>query len=401
MYETTELLRSQFGEIVRINLDLIEKRDKVSEKVVSLKERYNELIKQNAKPMFLFCLEALFFQYKILNLEMENYHKSSSLIQNRIYGDYYKLYNMMTIQCKDNNIDVDISGNFTELPVYKDVDPFIKYRIEDISTVHERIMTIIDIMDDLSLKKKENIQHHCEHMAVGFSLRIFLQTLEYENVLIKGQIQLFVDYVRFYHASQQTYLEKLVKKIEDFTNELDEFVLTPNISELFDKTTTESREEQSDIVANETSSVFCTLITDSEIVEEVDDEYDEDEEDEEDEEEHSKSELVFGKLLGITVPHEQDDVLESEPPVSSATSNVMTEPIEPILDCADGGPIEVNETDTPIAIVAEEFINMVVDENENSVVIAEEDTQENNSGSPDSLPDPENNEDGSYEESSH
>ena len=115
---------------------------------------------------------------------------------------------------------------------------------------------------------------------------------------------------------------------------------------MFDKTTTESREEQSDIVANETSSVFCTLITDSEIVEEVDDEYDEDEEDEEDEEEHSKSELVLGKLLGITVPHEQDDVLESEPPVSSATSNVMTEPIEPILDCADGGPIEVTETDT-------------------------------------------------------
>jgi hypothetical protein len=170
MAEIIESLRTNFSEIVGVYSELIDKRDTVAEKVAGLKERYNDLVKQNAQPMFLFCLESLFFQYKILNLEMENYQKSASLIQNRIYGDYYKLYNMMTNQCKDNNIDISNSSISTDvaLPLYKDIDPFFKYRIEDVVTIHDKILEIVGIMDDLSTKKTENIRHHRENVDVGF-----------------------------------------------------------------------------------------------------------------------------------------------------------------------------------------------------------------------------------------
>jgi hypothetical protein len=265
----TEQLRTSFSQNVCIYSDLLEKRDAVSEKVAGMKERYNELIKQNNKPMFLFCLESLFFQYKIINLEMENYHKTSSLIENRIYGDYYKLYNMMIFQCKENNIIIDstnvgftaplvtykprssvdvtdlrsvkstdddlqnadeLDENKSPLPVYKDIDPFIKYRLEDIKRVHECILSIIDVMNNLTTIKMENIQYHRTDVALGFSLNIFIQTLEYEISLIQGQIQLFINYILFYHSSQRTYLEKLLKKIELFATEMQNIVLIPNIT---------------------------------------------------------------------------------------------------------------------------------------------------------------------------
>ena len=264
----TEKLRTSFSQNVSIYSDLLEKRDAVSEKVAGMKECYNELIKQNNKPMFLFCLESLFFQYKIINLEMENYQKTSSLIENRIYGDYYKLYNMMIFQCKENNIIIDsanvgftaplvtykprssvdvtdlrsvkstdddlqnadeLDENKSPLPVYKDIDPFIKYRLEDIKRVHECILSIIDVMNNLTTIKMENIQYHRTDIAVGFSLNIFIQTLEYEIYLIQGQIQLFINYILFYHSSQRTYLEKLLKKIELFATEMQDVVLIPNI----------------------------------------------------------------------------------------------------------------------------------------------------------------------------
>ena len=273
---STDSLRTSFLEIIRIFSDMVEKRDVVSEKVSSLKDRYNELVKQNNKPMFLFCLESLFFQYKILNLEMENYHKSSSLIQNRIYADYYKLYNMIVLQCKENNInlysglgcprasyqerDIHLSGlmprievnighsqkiegneNMSEsgktlsvgetmpsFPVYKDIDPFLKYRIEDITSIHEYILKILDVINELSESKTEIIKNHRNDLSVGFSLRIFIKTLEYENLLLQNQIHLFIEYVQNYHFSQRTYLEKLSKKIVDFTKELDENILIPN-----------------------------------------------------------------------------------------------------------------------------------------------------------------------------
>ena len=422
MSEIIEPLRTDFLEIVCIYSELIEKRDKVAEKVVGLKERYNELIKQNTQPMFLFCLESLFFQYKILNLEMENYQKSASLIQNRIYGDYYKLYNMMLIQCKENNIDVvnsselcsplDVSGNEghrqasfevpnNTLPVYKDIDPFFKYRIEDIITVHDKILEIIGIMDKLSIKKTENIQHHRENVVVGFSLRIFIQTLEYEHILIKGQIQLFMDYIQFYHSSQRTYLEKLVKKIVDFTAELEDFILIPN-HEL--PTNNSTRVETpsgsltglrpSLLVMDQDQNIICNNEFSEEAYEESND---------------SQPDLVLGPLLNITVPDESVCVEPDEPQMMDETimeSAIMEEFTNMIVDESNfedtlvrgpssiSGPPELEYQEDCIPPSQEDG------DTNDSVVVEENNNTENNSGSPDSLPDPDNNEDGSYEEAS-
>ena len=145
----------------------------------------------------------------------------------------------MIFQCKENNIIIDSANdvqNADELdenksppPVYKDIDPFIKYRLEDIKRIHERILSIIDVMNNLTTNKMENIQYYRTDVALGFSLIIFLQTLEYEISLIQGQIQLFVNYILFYHSSQRTYLEKLLKKIELFATEMQNIVLIPYI----------------------------------------------------------------------------------------------------------------------------------------------------------------------------
>jgi len=225
-------LRSEFVDIVGAFNSLVEKRDIVADKVVTLKECYNELVKQNKKPVFLFCLESLFFQYKILNLEMESYQKSCSIIQNRIYGDYYKLYNTLTLQCQDNQINVDaivnpVNSNVV-LPIYKDIDPYFKYRVEDIKCVHNRILRMINLLYDVLNSKTDNIQNHRENLAVGFSLTIFLQTLEYEKALILGQINLYINYIKFYHSSQKKYLEKLIGRIDIFVAELDDFILVTN-----------------------------------------------------------------------------------------------------------------------------------------------------------------------------
>ena len=452
MSEIIEHLRTDFLEIVCVYSELIDKRDKVAEKVVGLKERYNELIKQNTQPMFLFCLESLFFQYKILNLEMENYQKSASLIQNRIYGDYYKLYNMMLIQCKENNIDIinsselcyplDVSGNEgsrpvrdtsgsevrrtstdatrvevpnNTLPVYKDIDPFFKYRIEDIITVHDKILEIIGIMDKLSIKKTENIQHHRENVVVGFSLRIFIQTLEYEHILIKGQIQLFIDYIQFYHSSQRTYLEKLVKKIVDFTAELEEFILIPN-HELPPNSSARVETPSGSLtglrpsllVMNQDQNIICNNKFSEEACEESND---------------SQPDLVLGTLLNITVPDESVHVESDEPPMLDDTiiENAIMEEFtnmivdDPNFDVELVGGLRAHEmipsdntvsssiSGPPELEYQEDCIPPSQEDGDtnDSVVVEENNNTENNSGSPDSLPDPENNEDGSYEETSH
>ena len=265
-------IRQDFLEIVNLYEKIDAEKTVVSEKTMSIKEKYNELVKTNKNKVFLFCLDSLFFQYKVLNMELENYNKLTSLIQNRMYGDYYKLYNIISIQCKENNIEVinpvlenldtnNVSqtsltmlsfdnviekpeNGITEersdsLPIYKDIDPFFKYKIEDIQTIHARIITFMEELFALHEQKIENIKKNKENNLVGFSILIFLNTLEYEDKLLIGQIKLYLNYIHFYHQTQKKYLKHVLNKIQKYNNDLDvnimiksNFILSENV---FDK----------------------------------------------------------------------------------------------------------------------------------------------------------------------
>ena len=186
-----------FLEIIKIYNLTIEKNNDIALKLAKLKEKYNDLTKNNTNKVFLFCLNSLYFQYKILNFELENFNKLNSLIQNRMYGDYYKLYNIIINQCKENNIlfsdedFVEINNKIDSLeaseiceednippsplsvnamdtacndnqndqekrnisdnnfPIYKDIDPFFRYKIEDVISLHQRILIIVDKLDNI------------------------------------------------------------------------------------------------------------------------------------------------------------------------------------------------------------------------------------------------------------
>ena len=68
-----------FLEIIKIYNLTIEKNNDIALKLAKLKEKYNDLTKNNTNKVFLFCLNSLYFQYKILNFELENFNKLNSL----------------------------------------------------------------------------------------------------------------------------------------------------------------------------------------------------------------------------------------------------------------------------------------------------------------------------------
>jgi hypothetical protein len=49
----------------------------------------------------------------------------------------------------------------------------------------------------------------------------FMHTLQYENTLIREQIHLYINYLSFFHASHENYLQKLVQKIQHFQEEME------------------------------------------------------------------------------------------------------------------------------------------------------------------------------------
>ena len=217
-------LQNDFNTCLRLRTELQTKRDTLEEKLTDIRAQYNDLVKQNSKKIYLYCLDSMYFQYKILRVEMEQFQKTIALIFNRMYGDYYKLYNIIQSQCKENSTNITLSSE--NVVVYKDLDPFSEFSVEDLTLTHRIIIDTLKKLFELYSSKQDEINNHNVNMRVGFSVTSFISTLSYENKILGEHISLYCEYLSFSHSSQRKYLDNALGKIDLFMREIEEDILT-------------------------------------------------------------------------------------------------------------------------------------------------------------------------------
>jgi len=226
-----QILKSDFDNILSLKKEIAKIKTIVSEKLGQLKIQYGELLKTNNKKIFLFCLDSFHFQYKTFVMELENIDRFRSLTSNRMYCDYYKLYNIIIHFIKENSADLKIDElEVKTYPVYKDLEPFHEYKLEDIKDLHTNILLLINKLYLQLTGKVDSVDHYNENHKIGFSISNFLNTLEHENRLLKEQITLYVNYISFFHISEKRQLKRLFVKMQDFYREIEENI---NINHTF------------------------------------------------------------------------------------------------------------------------------------------------------------------------
>ena len=213
-------LKNSFKNIISIKKEIGLTKNNVTSKLNQLKQLHGELIKDNNKHIFLFCLDSFYYQYKIFAMEFEHVKKVRAILNNRMYCDYYKLHNIIIKFCKEHIPDETL--NVQTFPVYKDLEPYQEYRIEDISLLHESILNLINTLYNETQSKTDTILHYNDNHKVGFSISNFLNTLTHENRILQEQITLYINYISFFHISQKKQLKKLHIRIQDFYKEVDE-----------------------------------------------------------------------------------------------------------------------------------------------------------------------------------
>ena len=95
------VLKNNFNDIKNLRESSINLMKSLGEKVETLKIIYNELIANNLNETDT-GLDSFHFQTKLINLELDNYQKTFKIIDNRVYGDYYKLFKKLTKYLNEN-----------------------------------------------------------------------------------------------------------------------------------------------------------------------------------------------------------------------------------------------------------------------------------------------------------
>ena len=218
-------LKIDFTKVIDLKNENVKMFETLEGKIGQLKIIYSEFIKSNKQNLFIFGLDSFHFQGKLIDIEYDDMKRLYSAITNRIYCEYFKLYKIVVDYITENIPDdrkiMDlINVNKNSYPTYKDLEPFKQYNFEIIQSVHETIITLLASIHNYFLNKEHDLKQHQLKNATGLNIDNFIHTFNYNNVVLREKLTLFVTYIEFFHRLHTKYFTRFTTKMQLFTSQI-------------------------------------------------------------------------------------------------------------------------------------------------------------------------------------
>ena len=248
-----------FDTIIKIR-SAIKKRIEDIEKIkLSIKQNYVECIEKESKNYF--GLDSVHFQNKLIELEFENMLKLYSYIDNRIYGDYYKLFFMMNDYLQEKLLpkQYDSIKEFKKkrsYPVYKDLDNFKVYDFDIINNIHQDVIHIIKKVYEVHEENEGNINTRQQSLYYGINLDNYIINQQHLNQELLMTNTLHRNYICVYHKLHNNILHNFLEKIELFFSQINNHTIKDDSSKsvkefknnpMLEKTNKENISEESTV----------------------------------------------------------------------------------------------------------------------------------------------------------
>ena len=190
----------------------------VKEKIQILRNMYVELTESNGhKQIFLFCLETFNFQNKMMLNETDHLHKTFNMLLNRAYRDYYKLYGIILKLFEEYKLENPTSQKHPEC---KDLDTNTEFTLDEITNIHNDVVSLTSALISKFREGERIISGYRTKSRTGIHIINLINTIEYDNSILKDQIQLYLNYLTFFQETQYNYFIKLDQRMKTFLEEI-------------------------------------------------------------------------------------------------------------------------------------------------------------------------------------
>ena len=181
----------------------------------SIKQNYVNYIKQESDDFF--GLDSFHFQNKAIELEYSNMLELYHFIDNRIYGDYYKLFIMISesLQSQLSNSQLyklKELQHLSKYPKYKDLEPFKIYDFDLIHQIHQDIVLVITNVKEMVTENELAIREHQKHLNLGIQIDNYVINQNYMNQRLKMSNELHENYLQVFHNYHDNWLRKYYEK---------------------------------------------------------------------------------------------------------------------------------------------------------------------------------------------
>jgi hypothetical protein len=208
-------MKDRFLEISSIRKQIQELFHRIEDKKKGMKDNYSTLVASNENHFF--GLDSLRFQVKLAENELTFLNDQFMLIDNRLYCDYYKLYNHVYDYYVENLPTGVVKSVF---PIYKDLEPTKLYETEDVHKLYKDILTLIHKAYDTLDHEHRKRESEKRLTTTGIHIGNYVLNRVFTDTLIKTNIQLFEQYLNTYFIYHMTFLVNLKERLSMFLDHL-------------------------------------------------------------------------------------------------------------------------------------------------------------------------------------
>ena len=216
--------------------DMIEKRTyiltmfgDIDKKIKQLYDIHNTINKTHNDEIYKFGLDSFHFQTKLIKLDLTHLKGVFCVIDNRIYCEYFKLYNIIALYIGS---DAELCSNITttfidkKFPTYKDLEPNKVYDIGITSDIYTTIQGIINDMSQYLNDKRSKLEAiENSHVRRGMNVNGLIIEGNYKIRILDEKIKGFKQYVETFNIHHIKYLDELSTKTEMTNNMMNDNIV--------------------------------------------------------------------------------------------------------------------------------------------------------------------------------
>lgn len=209
---------NNFQIVKQLRVDLNTIFGEIDDKLKILQQMYEELVKTHHDKNYMIGLDSFHFQNKLIQLEYDNMKNVFNFIDNRIYGEYYKLHRMLydfiQREIKEKTIVEKLLICHKKYPIYKDLEPTKIYdfhiTVEINNTIHNAIQ---ELKEYLSAQKKE-MNEEKRRSEMGLNIHSIIHEQVYNNIILEERIHMFENYLNTFISHHSKYFSRLTLKLK-------------------------------------------------------------------------------------------------------------------------------------------------------------------------------------------
>lgn len=210
-------LKGSFGEITEVQKQIKNYFEIVQVKINKLKQFHSEFVHKNQNSdLFVFGLDSLNFQSKLIDMEFDEMRRIYFAIGNRIYCEYYKLFKIIVNYISSNFFDKKILElvKGSTFPVYRDLEPYKEYEFHFVVEAHESILLLLNAICGALEAKNTELQFHIAKRNIGLNIDNFISSFTFDVTMMREKLNLFVAYLVFFHSTHLKQLNRFRNKLQ-------------------------------------------------------------------------------------------------------------------------------------------------------------------------------------------